>query len=152
MRLPYPLVFLALPALLFGQAKHTPTLDEMLSLKTIAAPKISPDGRFVAYQMRETNWKDDEFVSQLWLTNVASGANFQLTRGKKSSGPGQWSPDGRWLAFVAERESTMIEPLASGKEDAKSAKPAARQIWLISPEGGEAWQLTKSETGIEGFR
>ena len=107
------LLLFALPAFLCGQAKHTPTLDEMLSLKTISAPKISPDGRFVAYQVRETNWKDDAYVSHLWLMNVASGASFQLTRGKKSAGQAEWSPDGRWLAFVTERESNAIEPAGS---------------------------------------
>src|SRR5580658_850188 len=168
------LVFLALPALLCGQTKHPPTLDEMLSLKTISSPKISPDGRFVAYRVRETNWKDDAYVSQLWLMNVATGTNFQLTRGKKSTGQEEWSPDGHWLAFVGERESSAIEPRPSEKkeekaekpedkdkqekkkEDGKDAehdagKPAAHQIWVISREGGEAWQLTKSETDVESF-
>ncbi len=176
----HPILCLLLPALLCGQAKHTPTLDELLSLKTIRSPKLSPDGRLVAYQLRETDWKDNAYVSQLWLTNVASGASFQLTRGKKSVGQAQWSPDGRWLAFIAERESTAIEPFEGSKtsagpkisaaattaekkadpmekkegggKDADSAqKPGQHQIWMISPAGGEAWQLTKSETDVEHF-
>ena len=153
----FSLLLLALPALVCGQGKHTPTLDEMLSLKTISAPKISPDGRFVAYPMRETDWKDDAYVSQLWVMDVASGKNFQLTRGKKSAGQLEWSPDGRWLAFVTERESNAIEPDKPKKEsDAKEAgggdsKPGPSQIWVISPEGGEAWQLTKSQTAIAQF-
>jgi dipeptidyl aminopeptidase/acylaminoacyl peptidase len=159
------MLFLMLPALLSGQVKHTPTLDDTLSLKTISAPKISPDGRFVAYQLRETNWKDDAYVSQLWLMNVASGASFQLTRGKKPASQAEWSPDGHWLAFVTERESTAIEPAAvekekdqeeKKKEEGKEAghgdeKPGQRQIWMISPEGGEAWQLTRFETDVESF-
>ena len=162
---PHAMLFFVIPALLCGQMKHTPTLDEMLSLKTISVPKISPDGRFVVYQLRETNWKDDAYVSHLWLMNVASGASFQLTRGKKSADQAEWSPDGRWLAFVTERESTAIEPLAvekekdteeKKKEDGKEAghgdgKPGQHQIWVISPQGGEAWQLTKSETDVEHF-
>jgi dipeptidyl aminopeptidase/acylaminoacyl peptidase len=156
------MLFLALPALLSGQVKHTPTLDEMLSLKTISSPKISPEGRFVAYQMRETNWKDNAYVSQLWLMNVATGTSFQMTRGKKSAGQQEWSPDGRWLAFVTEREASAIEPHAAEKKEEKkkeegkdgelnAGKPADRQIWLISPEGGEAWQLTKTETDVDSF-
>jgi dipeptidyl aminopeptidase/acylaminoacyl peptidase len=165
-----PVILFVLPALLCGQTKHAPTLDEQLSLKTISSPKISPDGRFVVYQVHETDWKDDAYVSQLWLINVAAGTRFQLTRGKKSVGSAEWSPDGRWLAFVAERESTAIEPPSSEKEQkaedssdkekgektaegkgADRAKPAAKQIWVISPEGGEAWQLTKSETDVDSF-
>ena len=117
------------------------------------------------------NWKNDAYVSHLWLMNVASGASFQLTRGKKSADQAEWSPDGHWLAFVTERESTAIEPLALEKEREKERekdkeekrkeegketghgdeKPAQHQIWVISPQGGEAWQLTKSETDVAHF-
>jgi dipeptidyl aminopeptidase/acylaminoacyl peptidase len=155
-------ILLLLPSAgLFGQAKHTPTPDEMLSLRTVSSVKLSPDGRFVAFRWRETNWKDDTFVSQLWLMNVATGTSFQLTRGKKSADQVEWSPDGRWLAFVTERESTAIEPEDQDKQDKKEKsepekkddgdKTGDRQIWVISPEGGEAWQLTKSEADVDFF-
>jgi dipeptidyl aminopeptidase/acylaminoacyl peptidase len=163
------LLVLLLPGCLCAQSLHTPALDETLSLKTINSPRISPDGRFVAYGMRETNWKDNAYVSQLWLVNAETGARFQLTRGKKSSGQAEWSPDGRWLAFITERESSAIEPLSTEKKEEKPAeksedkkedgkdagagggKVADRQIWLISPAGGEAWQLTKSPTDVQAF-
>ncbi len=39
------------------------------------------------------------------------------------------------------------------KDDGKAAgKPADHQIWLISPGGGEAWQLTRPETDVDNFR
>jgi dipeptidyl aminopeptidase/acylaminoacyl peptidase len=156
------LAALICPGLTAGQARHAQTLDEGISLKLIGDPKISPDGRLVAYIQRETNWKDNEFVRQIWLVNVSTGKSIQLTRGKKSAGNAEWSPDGRWLAFVTERESSAIEPapLAEKKDEKKDekkeekkegesgGKPASHQIWLISPEGGEAWQLTKSESDI----
>jgi Tol biopolymer transport system component len=168
------MLFLVLPTWLYSQVKHKPTLDEMLSLKTISSPKISPDGQFVAYQVRETNWKEDAYVSQVWLMNVTTANSFQLTRGEKSADQVEWSPDGHWLAFVTERESNAIElapvdkkePTAEKparedtqgkpKEERKDAdqgpaKPAEHQIWLISPYGGEAWQLTKSETDVDSF-
>ncbi|HEY1471727.1 MAG TPA: S9 family peptidase [Candidatus Acidoferrum sp.] len=175
MRIPQVLAFVfVFPLLASAQAKHTPTLDETLSLKTINTARISPDGKFVAYRVRQTNWKDNEFVAQIWIVNVATGASFQLTRGKKSAGQPEWSPDGQWLAFVTEREPAAIEPLTiEKKEEKKEEKPqkpeekkeekktedkeegggkqADRQIWVISPGGGEAWQLTKSETDVDGF-
>jgi dipeptidyl aminopeptidase/acylaminoacyl peptidase len=146
----------------FGQGDHVASLAESLSRTTIRAPSIAPDGRTVAYLRRETDWKDNEFVAQLMLANVATGQSMQLTRGKKSAGPAEWSPDGHWLAFVTEREANAIEPVppepkeTAAKEPGKSespdaAKPAAKQIWLIAPDGGEAWSLTKSETNVEDF-
>src|ERR1700752_1948348 len=131
----------------WAQTKHVPSLSESLELKRLAGPRISPDGRFVAYRVRETDWKENAYVRQIWLVNVATGASFQLTRGKKSSDAPEWSPDGRWLAFITEREANAIVPTGEagkkeGEEEKKDGegKSAARQIWVISPEGGEAWQ------------
>jgi dipeptidyl aminopeptidase/acylaminoacyl peptidase len=142
---------------LHAQTKHMPSLEESLNLKTIGGARISPDGRFIAYRVRETDWKENAYVRQIWLVNVATGASFQLTRGKKSSDAPEWSPDGRWLAFITEREGNAIVPAGGEKKEGKDekkegeGKPAARQIWVISPEGGGAWQLTQQETDIGGF-
>jgi len=157
---------------LSAQEKHVPALTESLSLKSINGFEISPDGKFIAYRVRETDWKENAYVRQIWLLNVATGESFQFTRGKKSAGAMEWSPDGRWLAFVTEREPSAILPeekkeeKKDAKEEDKSAdkkddkkkeeggdeKPAAQQIWLISPLGGEAWQLTRHPADIGGFR
>ncbi len=155
------LFLLTLPASQFAQTKHTATLEEALSLKLINSPKISPDGRYVAYRLRETNWKGNEFLSQLWLVNVSTGKSIQLTRGRKSASAAEWSPDGHWLAFTTERDFSAIEPPPppekkeeakdSKKEDSGDGKPADKQIWIISPDGGEAWQLTKSESDVDDF-
>ena len=161
-RLGAALLFAALPLSALAQEAREATLAESLSRNSIRAPAISPDARSVAYLQRETNWQENEFVWQLWRVNVAGGETLQLTRGKKSAGPAQWSPDGRWLAFLTEREAYVVEPLAAVQKDvaAKDAdkgdaaelpKPAAKQIWVIRPDGGEAWPLTKSETNVEDF-
>jgi len=158
-----------------AQSKHSPSLSEGLSLKAISGNEMSPDGRFIAYRIRETDWKENAYVRQIWLLNTATGESFQLTRGKKSAGAMEFSPDGRWLAFVTEREPSTIQPEEKRPEEKKAGeqkdekkedkkddkdkkkdddsgeKPAAKQIWLISPYGGEAWQLTRHPTDIGGF-
>lgn len=111
---------------------QTPTIEQSLNFKSAANARISPDGRFVAFQVQETNWADNTFETEIWIANVATGERFQLTNAKKSSSAPQWSPDGRRLAFVSDRTDK-------------------RQIYLISPTGGEALQLTNHESGVNGF-
>ncbi|MGH9937582.1 MAG: TolB family protein, partial [Blastocatellia bacterium] len=77
--------------------------------------------------------KQDAFVTRIWLANTATGKTFQLTRGEKSAGNPQWSPDGQWLAFTSNRIGDK------------------NQIFAIQPDGGEAAQLTKAENGVNNF-
>ena len=110
-----------------------PTLDDLITLKSIGGAQISPDGKWVAYTVSYGDFKPDAFVTQIWIANADTGKSFQLTRGDKSSTGARWSPDGQWLAFLSNR----IED--------------KNQIFLIDPTGGEARQLTKSETAINSF-
>jgi len=129
-----------------------PTLDQSLSLMSVRNPRISPDGRTVVYERQETDWKENAYITQLFLADVASGKLVQLTRGPKPATGAEWSPDGRWIAFLTEREGVTApkDPEAKDK-DAAETKPDARQIWLIAPGGGEAWPLTAHGARIDTF-
>jgi dipeptidyl aminopeptidase/acylaminoacyl peptidase len=112
---------------------HVPTIDELLTLKSVGGTQISPDGKWVAYTVAYGDFKQDAFITQIWLANSENGKSFQLTRNDKSSINPRWSPEGQWLAFLSNR----IED--------------KNQIFVIDPSGGEAQQLTKSETAISNF-
>jgi dipeptidyl aminopeptidase/acylaminoacyl peptidase len=109
-----------------------PTVDQILTLKRAGSPEISPDGRWVAYTVRETNWDDNAYDQQIWLADTRTGATRQLTNGKKSSQSPAWSPDSARLAFVSDRSDK-------------------RQIYLINPTAGEAEALTSGEEGVGSF-
>jgi dipeptidyl aminopeptidase/acylaminoacyl peptidase len=116
-----------------AEALRPPTLDDLLAVKTVTSVAISPDGRFVAYGVREADVKADAYVTRLWLAPTAGGTPFPLTASGKGASTFRWSPDGRSLAFL------------SGREEDKD------QIFLIAAEGGEAVRLTKSETAVTDF-
>ena len=113
--------------------KHVPTIDELLTLKTVGGVQISPDGKYIAYTVAYGDFNQDAFVNQIWLADVTTGRTFQVTRGDKSSDSPRWSPDGSWLAFLSSRVEDK------------------NQIFVINPLGGESIRLTKSETAINNF-
>ena len=116
-----------------ANAQHVPTLDDLLTLKSIGGTQISPDGKWVAYTVGYGDFKQDAFITQIWLAKADTGKSFQLTRGDKSATNPRWSPNGQWLAFLSNRVEDK------------------NQIFVIDPSGGEAQQLTKSETAISNF-
>lgn len=129
--LTFVVIMLAVSA---GMAQsRVPTIDDLLMLKSAVGAQISPDGKWVAYTVSYGDFKQDAFITQIWLANIDTQKTLQLTRGEKSSTNPRWSPDGQRLAFLSNR----IED--------------KNQIFLIDPTGGEAQQLTKSETAINNF-
>jgi dipeptidyl aminopeptidase/acylaminoacyl peptidase len=132
-RFPILLLIIACLSLAASAQRRIPTVDDLINVKSLGGAQISPDGKYVAYTVSETDWKQDAFVTQIWLANTATGKTFQLTRGEKSSGNPQWSPDSQLLSFTSDR--------IGGKN----------QIFVIYPDGGEAAQLTKAENGVNNF-
>jgi dipeptidyl aminopeptidase/acylaminoacyl peptidase len=111
---------------------RTPTIDEMVGLRRVSQPAISPDGSKVAYVIRKTNWDENSFENEIWLADVKTGKSSYFAGGKKNSDAPTFAPDGSTLAFSSDRD---------GK----------RQIYLISLEGGEARKLTSAEEGVSRF-
>src|SRR5262245_28591989 len=113
-------------------APGAPDVDGILSLKRAASPEISADGRLIAYTVRETNWDDNAYETEIWLADTRSGATRQLTNSRQSSMSPAWSPDGSTLGFISDRTDT-------------------RQLYVINPQGGEARALTNIDEGVSSF-
>jgi dipeptidyl aminopeptidase/acylaminoacyl peptidase len=109
-----------------------PSIDDVISLKRIGAAAISRDGLRVAYTMRETNWDENAYETEVWIGDGATGLSRQLTNARKSSSQPAFSPDGTSIAFISDRD---------GK----------RQIYRIAVNGGEAEKLTSVDENIANF-
>ena len=121
------------PALAAESARRVPTVDDLLNIRSAGGAQVSPDGSRVAYTVTAADFKQDAFVTQIWLANALTGETTQLTRGEKSSTSPRWSPDGQWLAFLSSRAGDK------------------NQVFAIRIAGGEAAQLSKSETALSSF-
>jgi len=123
------------------------TLDEFFNYVDYPAIRISPDGHAVVIEAEHADWDQSIFRKDLWLyrdNGQQEGTLTQLTRSGHDTNP-QWSPDGRWIAFFSERKA------AESKEKNFAEGNDTAQLYLISPNGGEAFPVTEGEEEIHAF-
>ncbi len=110
------------------------TIDDQFLLERVGSPRISPDGRRVAYTVTHTDYDTNSSETRIWLVDRDGGAPVPMTgKGSSASSP-RWSPDGARLSFLAARHG--------GKA----------QVWALDlTSGGEAVQLTDAKDGVSGY-
>jgi len=151
-------VVCAICSLLNGQTKPKLTLDDFFNWVEIKEVKLSPDGNSVLIATDRADWEQQIFRDELWLYRIMgtpgtdSGTLVQLTQSGRDKDP-QWSPDGKWIAFLSERKSTNGKSGAgSGDDDSDDAKGKEdAQLYLISPGGGEAFAVTSGTEEVHAF-
>ena len=115
-----------------AQKNASVSFEKWVSLKNVSNPLISPDGRTVVFTVTSTDWANNAYDSELWMSRDGE-TPIQLTRTQKNSSFGyRFTPDSRFVSFLADR----------GEKN---------QIFLISVQGGEAMQLTRDEDGVGGY-
>src|SRR5256885_14750655 len=78
------------------------TAKDLASLDRVSSPSLSPDGRYVAYALRSTDWDGNKGVTALHVVDLAGdpGRPLVLLNGEKAGPNPAWSEDGRWLYFI----------------------------------------------------
>ncbi len=104
--------------------------EDLFKIASVSSAVISHDGTRVAYVVSKMDGPKDTYLTDIWIADIASGRNWQLTRGDSDADPA-WSPDDAWLAFD------------SGRGD-------KQQVYRIALAGGEAQRLTDLPTGAQG--
>ncbi len=135
--------YIASLALWYGfslSAQSNWAAEKCLELKNITAVSASPDGSKVLYAVREAIMTADrsEYINQVWMTDVKSGKQIQLTRGDKNSGQPAWSPDGQWISFVSNRDgknNLYLLPVAGGEAEKVTDVKSGIGIYKWSPDG-----------------
>jgi dipeptidyl aminopeptidase/acylaminoacyl peptidase len=103
------------------------TMVDLLEVPNLSDPQLSADGRQLVYVLAEADWDANRRVSHIWRIDIGATEATQLTNGPTGEDSPRWSPDGKRIAFLAQRSGS-------------------RQIHVIDTAGGEARPLTTHET------
>ena len=118
----------ALTSFAVAQDTRRFTIQELLKVRRVGDPQVSPDGKHVAFTIGDVNFDANRVVTQIYVMPLATGAEIKrLTSGDSSASGPRWSPDGKKIAYVT-----------------------GGQIWVMDDDGEDKEQVTKISTGASG--
>jgi dipeptidyl aminopeptidase/acylaminoacyl peptidase len=118
-----------------AQQREPFSAEHLVRLQRVSAPALSPDGRTVVFNVRETDMEANRGRQDLWLLDLETkGARpVRLTTHAESDHSAQWSPDGQYIYFLSTRSGSS-------------------QVWRVPNGRGEAEQVTNLPVDIGSFR
>ncbi len=126
------IVALAVPAA--AQEKRAMTFLDVVEMRSVAAGKISPDGKYVIYTVSIPQWKAGKNFTDIFAAPTDGSApprQMTFTKEKNETQP-LWARDSRTFGFLSDREG-------------------ANQLYLMRVDGGEARKVGDAKDGVNAF-
>jgi dipeptidyl aminopeptidase/acylaminoacyl peptidase len=118
---------------------HPMTFNDMASIRRIGSPQLSPDGQWLAYVGTTPDLAVNKNRSSLFLIPAAGGASRRLTDAGHLDQSPMWSPDGKFIAFVSDRDGDTTQiylaDVASGSLTKVSTLPGGASAIRWVPDG-----------------
>lgn len=112
-----------------GAEKRPWSAKDLWQLKRVSDPRLSPDGKWIAYVVSETDYEKNSGNSDIWIMPAGGGEPWKLTNSPKGDSHPRWSPCGTKIAFLSTRDGSM-------------------QAYMIAVDGGEASKITDFPGGV----
>ncbi len=124
------LCFVALS--LVPQGTHPFSVHDMLAMDRISDPQVSPDGKWVAYNVRTTDLEANRGRTDIWISAVDGSSARRMTMHDASDSNARWAPDGRSILFLSTRSGSS-------------------QVWRLAVDGGEPVQLSRFDLDVDNL-
>ena len=160
-RLLFSLLVLAFAFPAFAQAKHPFTFDDMMKLKRVSDPQVSPDGKWVIFSVVDVDLAANTKTPHIWIvplngekdahvgtaapgrpaeqSSASSSAAERILIADQDADRPRWAPDGKRFAFLSTKEGGSQVWVAEFDSTAGTVGAGHRLTSIATEAGGELW-------------
>ena len=142
-RLLLSVLILAFAVPVFAQAKHPFTFEDMMKLKRVGDPQVSPDGKWVIFNVVDVDLEANSKTPHVWIVPTAGGQEKEIIADQDADRP-RWAPDGKRFAFLSNKEGGSQVWVADFDGAAGSVTGVHRLTSIATEAGGELWSERSS--------
>jgi len=131
----------AVPSAL-AQAKHPFTFEDMMKLKRVGEPQISPDGKWVIFSVVDVNLEANTKTPHIWIVPTAGGGSNEKEReiiADQDADRPRWAPDGKSFAFLSTKDHGPQVWIAAFDSGAGTVTTRHRLTSIATEASGELW-------------
>jgi len=136
------LALIALTLSAFAQARHPFTFDDMMKLKRVGEPVVSPDGKWVIFSVVDVNLEANTKTPHIWIVPTAGGGSNEKEReiiADQDADRPRWAPDSKRFAFLSTKEGGSQVWIADFDGAAGTVAGVHKLTSIETEASGELW-------------